>query len=423
MDRTFSGRLLYTDMKKLITIYILILSIPMLFAQTGNSGRIFPTRLSISSTDTTISLSWKNSGKDESGYSIYRYTDVITGENFNKAEKIIQISADIQNFEDFPPARDVPYFYAILALDSMGIEDEIFIPFANVNLYGVSVIFTLTEEEQTVNITRLNAENRNRMAVLSFDAEPNGKELLIYRNTSPIITKEDLLDAILIDRISSTETEYIDTPIYGVEYFYALIGTQAFKKGEITFESGRNSTDTAIILPTNDDSVYSIDADFSLRARPLPYLSTGTVYQNRITSTHMENPTPVVLDELLEFQIKSLITSLPERNAADLVPILLEADKEADSPERDTGLSTILETEFITGDYETALSSLLRYQKLPRTRGIEYRIHFYLGQIYYFTGEFKKALVEFIFAEEVYFIESQTWLKELFKISDLLLES
>ncbi|MBI9103449.1 MAG: fibronectin type III domain-containing protein [Spirochaetales bacterium] len=407
-------------MKKILFIILMIFSLSTLFSQVEEGTKLFPTRLSVSSTDSTITLKWRASGNGEAGYVIYRYTEAITPENFGEAEKISTLTGDVTTFEDFPQAKDVPYFYAVLALNEYGDESEIFIPFGNINLYGVSVLYVQSADEALVKIDGLTAVEENGTATLKFRAEPEGREILIYRNTAPILNSADLLEAILIDRISSGMGEYIDTPISGVDYYYALIGSRAFKKGEFSFIPGENSTLSPLILPTTDDSIYSVDADFSLRSRPLPYLSSGTVYQNRGISAIIEKKPFVPLENEMQANIDKLLAGLTIPDNPDLEPVILSKDLDENAPGWDPRLSAILSGDFISGNYEKALSLLLSYQKLPANREMEYRIHYYLGQVYFFLEDYENALVEFIFAEENFFIESKPWMDRLFKVSDLI---
>ncbi len=61
-----------------------------------------------------------------------------------------------------------------------------------------------------------------------------------------------------------------------------------------------------------------------------------------------------------------------------------------------------------------AQQKLLDYLSLPRKPELNARARFYLGQVYYFQGTTRDALMEFLTARDFYYQQCETWLEACF---------
>ena len=93
-----------------------------------------------------------------------------------------------------------------------------------------------------------------------------------------------------------------------------------------------------------------------------------------------------------------------------MMPVLLSEDRVAESDGADQKLKTIVDEELLPGHWETAKTLLDNFTRLPQPAGVERRAHFYKGQASYFLGDYRTALVHFLFAERFYHAESQPWI-------------
>ena len=415
--------IIMSDMKNFpLILFLLLLILPGVYSQetggdTSEPLKIFPTRLYLTPSESSIHMSWKPADKGESGYIIYRHTLPMDPDNLKDARIIAQVSPEIREYTDTPPSPDTAYFYLVLARDAQGVLQDIFIPFANMNLYGVSVLYTPQEESSVASISGLTARQEGTGITLRFSASRKDRELLVYRNTSPIRSSRELLNAILLGQLGSNASSYRDTPIAGVDYYYALIDSQSLKSGQIVLEAGKNTTSGPVRLPVAVSAGQPVPESLALRPRPLPYLSGSSLYRDQVLSGELSRDRFQPLAPELQKKVDLLIAGMEPRPLPAAVPRILPEDQDGRAEGSDPRLTSILESEFLSGSYETALEMLKNYGKLPRSRDVQYRLHFYLGQSYYFLGDWQNALLEFLFAQEKYHRESQPFLQHIYRKS------
>lgn len=178
-----------------------------------------------------------------------------------------------------------------------------------------------------------------------------------------------------------------------------------------------------------------------MRPQPLPRLSSSGILSNNnmYTGTFQKEPQPLTREA--RAAVDALMDGLEDRRLPAMKPYILPADRPYLIPgagaqdqtpagvtasgktpadetpavlPADPRFYAILENEFLPGHYETAADMLAAYRQLPRNREVQYKLHFYLGQAYFFLGDHQNALMEFLFAEEAYYAESQPFLSCLF---------
>jgi len=379
-----------------------------LSSQAVEGRKSFPTRLSLRPTNSSIQIDWRLAETEVSGYHIYRSVVPVDPLSFDKANLIASVPADTGSFEDFPPYDSVPYFYAVLAIDLQGEEQQLFIPFSNVNLYGVNVLYTQQAVTESAVVSGIKVETAPPEVIIRFSADKTNRELLVYRNTSPIEGTSDLIRGTLIGRVSSGAGVFRDRPISGVSYYYAVLDSLNLLSGDVYLVSGINSTAAAVALPFRDRGGPVLPSDFTLRPRPLPYLSADQLY--RENNGQPVPVSPVALSEDTKFRINKLLFRLESRRDLVMMPLILEEDRREDLDGADQKLKTIVDEELLPGHWETAKTLLDNFTRLPQPAGVERRAHFYKGQASFFLGRYRTALVHFLFAEKYHHAESQPWI-------------
>ena len=73
---------------------------------------------------------------------------------------------------------------------------------------------------------------------------------------------------------------------------------------------------------------------------------------------------------------------------------------------------TSLATPLVAGAAALLLENFLR---IRRSTAVEHRAHFYLGQMYYLTGRYREALLEFLLARDSYYRPSEDWMADCFR--------
>ncbi len=73
-------------------------------------------------------------------------------------------------------------------------------------------------------------------------------------------------------------------------------------------------------------------------------------------------------------------------------------------------LQEIVQGPFLSGDMTSAQEGFQDFLSLPRKPELSARTRFYLGQVDYFQGKVREALLEFLTAQDFYYQESAPWI-------------
>lgn len=394
--------------KAILVIGLLTLLFP-LSAQMKEGKRRFPIRLFLHSEDNTILMEWSEAEIEVLKYNIYRATGgPIDDANFPRSERIASVPPGIGQYTDYPPLAETPYFYAILAVSPNGEEQRIFVPYSNVNFHGLMVLYTQKTSSQLAAVTKITAEADFPEITLTFQTDRRGRELLVYRHTLPIRTPKDFIKAIPLGRIPSDSKIFRDVPIPGVNYYYAIVDSQALLSREFNMVPGDNTTAIAAALPYQNQEGPNLPSTFSLRPRPLPYLSQEKLYSGHKGMPQKAEPHP--LSAKMKEKIDELLEKFEGRIDLILQPTLLEEDLVLEEEYGDSRLLAILNKELLPGHWKSARTMLTNYARLSHPPRTQNRLYFYLGQIAFFEENYRDALMNFLFAEEDYHKESRDWI-------------
>ncbi len=91
-------------------------------------------------------------------------------------------------------------------------------------------------------------------------------------------------------------------------------------------------------------------------------------------------------------------------------PRVFTIDLQAPFGGEDSALFQIISDSFINRDWEKARTDLLHYLSLPRSKDVEARARFYLGQTLYFSGYYRGALFEFLAIKSFHPVEANMWI-------------
>ncbi len=61
-------------------------------------------------------------------------------------------------------------------------------------------------------------------------------------------------------------------------------------------------------------------------------------------------------------------------------------------------------------DYRESVEKLSGFLSARHSKATEARARFYLGQAYYFRGQYREAMSEFVFSRGTYYVETQSWI-------------
>ena len=370
----------------------------------------FISRLKTTVYDGTIVLTW-NDSEDITGENyIYRFSEEISADNFDGANLVGIVEYGIGSFVDKPPTTN-QYYYAVLINEDDNLY-EIFIPFRNKTIISINIPNILDPEIFPTDITNISAASSTDEIVITFDSSRPDRDLIMCRRNRPIVEYSDLFDTISWVLELNIE-KYSDMPPAGIGYYYAVLDAELVKIGDINLLSGENSTKYAVKLPiTSENQLTTIERTQQLRARPLPFL----VLQTEIESGNLLKTPPVNIPEIQELSpaaskaVAELLSDFTPDEKLEITVQLLEVDRANNQTGEKYILNNILKEELLANNYHTAISSLLDFLSIHRTKELEIRAHFYLAQAYYFSRQYEKAVLEFLMAKETYLKEVTVWI-------------
>lgn len=231
-------------------------------------------------------------------------------------------------------------------------------------------------------------------------------KLLVYRDVKPITYFEDINNATFLAQLPGTASGYTDKVSNLNDYFYAVV---SFTDECFTLIlPGLNATVNGVHVQGVKDKPVPLQKtekeknypSGTLRETPLPYLDLVegmTASENTISQKARE-------------KAKNLGAKKTSKNEY-LEPYFFEEDMI--SPERGDAyyLFQILSTSFAKQNYPEALKQLQKLTGTNISSEVEKRSIFYMGETYYFTGDFENAVRSFVKVQEYFPEESKKWLE------------
>jgi TolA-binding protein len=151
--------------------------------------------------------------------------------------------------------------------------------------------------------------------------------------------------------------------------------------------------------------------EMPIRAMPLPVMTSSSV-SGGISGNFMSDVSASEQQPLSEETSKMLRnTMMPRKAPAELrKPRIFTVDLQAPSGGEDSELFRIVSDSFVKRDWDEARMGLVHYLSLPRSKDVEARARFYLGQTLYFTGNYTGALFEFLSIKSEHPVEANAWI-------------
>ena len=387
-----------------------------LYSQSGTIFSPFPSSLRAVEAGEGIRLTWRDSPDVLGTYHIFRHSTEIEEGNFSDAKEIAAVPPGISTFVDYPGDRQ-EYYYAVLLEDPDGGLFELFIPFRNKTVYPVSALPVVSEKELAASVTGLKAEVRGEGIQLRFQADRKDRSLTIYRHTDPIADVDGLLGASSIGMIESDQTTFTDYPIPGIPYYYGIFDTKLIQTGTFVFNPGQNISVQPVKIGEEARRTGLAAPSISLRSPPLPrlMLQRSVVSGDQLApSLNQISPAPRPMGAAAAAVVDQLLADIPEKHEKPAEAEILPSHLHGDFSGAAYTLSLILRERFSKGEYEETAAALEEFLSIRREDSVDHAARFYLGQAYYFTGNYREALYQFLTAEEDYYAESQPWIDRIY---------
>ncbi|MDA3949084.1 MAG: hypothetical protein PF508_07635 [Spirochaeta sp.] len=363
----------------------------------------FVSRLRVAVRDPQVRLTWRDSDDLESGsYRVYRHTEEITRDTIDDAALVAEVDTGVETYLD-TPLEEGAYYYAVIAAEESGRMYPIFVPFRNKTIRSVTVAQLETEEDLAASVYGIEALAQDNAVVVRFEASRGGRDLVVYRSTTPLTDDDQIPNATLIDEFGSSTRRFADYPVPGVDYYYGVFDKALVERGSVSVRPGENALATAVRVGLNDATELQIQIPRATKRRaPLPilHLAEGIQSGDRLARNSVPEQAGRILDPATEAAVRALLERAPEPAVFRPEPRVLPEERAADGAGAAYTLAQVVNTEFAAGNYARTADLLRNLLTLPLSGTLERRTRFYLGQALYFDGRRQPAFVEFLLAAD-----------------------
>ena len=375
----------------------------------------FPSRFRVAVRDPQVRLTWRDSNVDVSSYRVYRHTEEITAGTFSAATLAGTVAPGVETFLDSPEPGS--YHYAVLAENDEGNVYRVFIPYRNKTTEPVQITEQADEPEAETEVRGMAARREDERIIVTFEAGPEDRELVVYRSTRPLDSMDALARATRISEVTASDSPVRDYPVPGISYYYGVFSRPAMEEGVLSFEPGVTVTSEPVEIPLAATRVTLPPFDASPRSRnPLPFLRITRELEEgeRQLPQNPASLSPrIPLESETEKAVNRLLATLPPDKGPQVSPHVLPADRSVAEKGPAYTLKSVVEGPFSAEQWEEAERLLANILSTSLPAEVEARAHFYLAQTYYFTDRPRLAFLEFLMAEEHYYLETRPWLDRI----------
>lgn len=391
-------------MKKKILLFTLLIFSSLLIAQEMKLYAPFPSRIKAETSGTEVVITWKDSGDVDGGnYEVYRGDTALTADNLYLAEKIGETSAGTESYSDSPPTGTENY-YAVFVRDETQVY-KICIPYRNVTTSPVSVEESDIEETKSTVISNLVAQVFEEDVSIAYNSSLEERNIILFRSTVPISTYDQLIKSIIVNEDSGSEKAFLDTPLAGLEYYYAAVDADLYRTGSRNLLYDGNFT----TFPVHVKFSHEIKEEnrYIKSAMPLPLLKISGDLKSGEQLEEREDPEK---DEQLSSGTLRDVQKMIERSALPYEPV------EEATLAYNKNINPIVTSYFAAGLWDQCIRELEEFTSLRYDEETRQQSHFYRGQAYFFAGKYNKAMVEFIMVEEDLYVETRPFFEAIYKI-------
>jgi hypothetical protein len=244
--------------------------------------------------------------------------------------------------------------------------------------------------------------------VLPSKTEQAVTALLVFRDVKPIASYSQLEKLEPAATLTGSDTGWTDTVSNYTDYYYAVIALTGNKRYDIIIPS-MNATVNGVhrkLPPQKAAADISASAkekfypEGTMRETPLPYIDL--IEGINSTETYMGQQ---VRDEAKELAGKSVVQ---KRIPLDIY--VFEKDLVSPDGGDDYFLFDALKTTFIRRKYMESVGALKKLLGTNRSGDVTKRAKFYLGESYYFSGNYQEAVKTFLTVSDEYPSLTKKWI-------------
>ena len=364
------------------------------------------TGIKVEARNNLIRLSWSDSPDARGPVYIFRSARSFSGSIPANIRPVLVRYGQQYYVDDTDDLGNVHYFIA--ASDTSGRRYDVILP--RVNSTSINFVSVEDEEEPAIveappppreairGIANLTAILDGERVIITFDVPVQRRNAILYRSMQPLRQAQDMLNAVIVQ--SGVVSPFTDSPVPGISWYYAVIYEDEIASGSMGIRPGVNAT----VTPVKITQPYA--AERFIRPIPLPVL---TLRNTMPEGFYLETPDQIPLTAGSAAMLRN--TRVPSKIPLELkTPRVFAVDLEAPTGGEESALFQIVTEHFIKFDWDNALVSLRHYLSLPRSRDIEVRARFYLGQTLYYTEKYRDSLMEFLFFRAHHPEEATGWI-------------
>ena len=381
---------------------------------------VFVTRLRAEPVDFQVKLTWVDSPDLKGTCVVYRSTEEITAQSLARASLIGSVPTGTGSYIDTPPDRR-GWYYAVLIRDSTGTLYTLLVPFRNKTSIAVMPQTSAPEDQLAADVKGIKAAptGQGDIIEITFSASNPGRDLLLFWGPSAFVRPEDLLRATRTTPLDPGTTHYVLAVLPGVDYWFAVLDAGLFKLGQSPLVRGANATAFPVQLPVTASHGLPALSPVTRRGIPLPSLTISRGVQTGIDIPDAkvpDLPPARPISDSTKKSIAGLTRSIDASAPRTPRPQVLPSDATPTPGGELARLQDIVQGPFLSGDMTGAQKRLEDFLRLPRKADLNARTRFYLGQVDFFRGKVRDALLEFLTAQEFYYQEASPWIDACFTV-------
>ena len=241
---------------------------------------------------------------------------------------------------------------------------------------------------------------------LPQNPEPQITKLLIYRDTRPISSYNQLSSAYFVAELPAEACGYTDSVMDYNDYFYAVIAFTDRPFDLILVSMNSTVDGVHLIAPQQKDiepkkkSDEKLYTDGTLRETPLPFIN------------YVEGQGQG--DTLISDEIAKSATQFSgyssKSGRTPVSPYFFEEDLISPDSGDDFLLFEVLKNTFVQEKYEEAIVLLNKLNGTNISESVRNRVYFYIAEAYFFTGDFEEAAKYFVKVAHVYPLQTKIWI-------------
>ena len=279
-------------------------------------------------------------------------------------------------------------------------KKNLFFSFLLILLLHTSRLFPETPARPLVE--SLSAREENGKISLTWVLPQNFKaeSILVYRDKKQISTVKNMFP---IAQLLPLRTSFTDSPEHGISFFYCVLARDTSGNVFETIIPSVNATVSPVKIKPSETYTPEPEKSYesgNMRRVPLPYLDLSQDLRKKgnITNKNLLK----AAKELSEIKNKP-----PKKG---LEPYIFPEDSSASKTGDDYYLFQILKNSFLTEKYKKTADELNDFLGINRSEKTTARATFYLGESFYFLGDYKKAISHFLSVSDDFPELSRKWL-------------